>query len=168
MLMGNSILLTELLRSLPSHWFGYAAFELMGHDGGEVDFLICADDRLIIVEIKDWNVPITDKGINWETPFGEVKSPVLVVADKARKLGAKLQTFFAPRVAPFVDYCVLFTGTSKRNNLDESTRKKVFELEFFKTLGDKGTFQKCFPGPSAIHIEREVLKRELDRFFSIS
>ena len=45
--------LKELEASLPSHWLGYAAFELVGHDGGEIDLILCTDDRLIIVELKD-------------------------------------------------------------------------------------------------------------------
>jgi serine/threonine protein kinase len=160
--------LGELERSLPSHWFGYASFELIGHDGGEIDLLLCADDRLIIVEIKDWNIQITDNETKWVTPHFEVKSPVLVVADKARKLKERLQKFLVPNFAPFIDYCVLFTGTSRRSDLTERTKQKVFELEFFKNLGGTGTFRKCFPSEQRIHIEREFLKRELDRFFSIS
>lgn len=159
--------LDVLEKALPDHWFGYAAFELIGHDGGEIDLLVCADDRLILVEIKDWNVPITDNGATWTMPFGTVKSPVILSREKSRKLGSKLKNFLAPKYrAPFVDHCVLFTGKSKRSSLNEDTREKVFEMEFFKTLGGKGTFQKCFPNSKGIDIPREDLKQQLDLFFS--
>lgn len=159
--------LTELEKSLPSHWFGYAAFELVGHDGGEIDLIICVDDRLILVEIKDWNVPVTDNGATWTTPFATMKSPVILSGEKARKLGSKLKKFLEPKYyAPFVDHCVLFTGSSKRSSLNEDTREKVFELEFFKKMGTQGTFQMNFPGKKHIDIPRDVLKEQLDRFFS--
>ena len=159
--------LKELEASLPSHWLGYAAFELVGHDGGEIDLILCTDDRLIIVEIKDWNVPIKDHGATWEMPWGTKKSPVVLTGEKARKLSSKLKKFFEPRYyAPFVDHCVLFTGSSKRSNLNEDTREKVFELEFFKTLGTKGTYQKNFPSRARIDIPRDEIKSLLDNFFS--
>jgi serine/threonine protein kinase len=159
--------LDVLEKALPDHWFGYAAFELIGHDGGEIDLMICADDRLLLVEIKDWNLPITDNGATWTTPKFTIKSPVVLSSEKSRKLGSKLTKFFSPKYrAPLVDHCVLFTGSSKRSSLNEDTREKVFEMEFFKTLGGKGTFQKCFPNRASIDIPRDILKQQLDLFFS--
>jgi hypothetical protein len=159
--------LEVLEKTLPGHWFGYAAFEMVGHDAGEIDLLICSDDRLILVEIKDWNVPITDNGSTWTTPFDTMTSPVKLSRDKAMKLGSKLKKFLAPKFyAPFVDHCVLFTGSSKRRSLNEDTREKVFELELFKTLGKQGTFQRCFPDRKRIDISRGDLKQQLDLFFS--
>jgi hypothetical protein len=159
--------LDVLEKALPDHWFGYAAFELIGHDAGEIDLLICADDRLILVEIKDWNVPITDNGATWTTPFDTTTSPVTLSKLKSAKLGTKLKKFFSPKYRePFVDHCVLFTGKSKRSSLNEDTREKVFDLDFFQTLGGQGTFQKCFPNKKSIEIPREDLKRQLDLFFS--
>jgi serine/threonine protein kinase len=158
--------LDVLQRSLPNHWFGYASFELIGQESGEIDLIICADDRLILVEIKDWNVPITDNGHTWTTPFKTETSPVIVSNTKARKLATKLKKNLHPDRSPFVDHCVLFTGTSKRSDLNEDTRQKVFDLNHFKKLGGKDTFQKCFPDYKTIEISRDILKQKLDKFFS--
>ena len=90
--------LSVLKDSLPGHWFGYASFEMIGHDGGEIDLVICADDRLIAVEIKDWNEEIVDHGNTWQTrKAGNVKSPVILIGEKARKLGTKLNKFLGAK-----------------------------------------------------------------------
>ena len=77
--------LSILKESLPDAWFGYAAFEMIGHDGGEIDLVICTNDRLIVIEIKDWNGAIIDHGNTWETSGRIEKSPVIAVSEKAKK-----------------------------------------------------------------------------------
>ena len=159
--------LKALQESLPGHWFGYASFEMVGHEGGEIDLIICADDRLIAVEIKDWKGPIVDHGRTWELKWGMTKSPVILIGEKARKLGSKLKSYLARKYdAPFVDHCVLLTGGAKRSDLKEDGRERTFELEFFRKIGTKGTFEKNFPRRTYLNIPREELKAELDRFFS--
>jgi serine/threonine protein kinase len=160
--------LSALKDSLPGHWFGYASFEMIGHDGGEIDLVICADDRLIVVEIKDWNEPIVDNGNTWETrTVGKLKSPVILISEKAKKLATKLKKFLAPKYdCPLIDHCVLLTGASKRRDLREESKEKTFELEYFKTIGTKGTFTKYFPRNAYMNVSRQELKAELDKFFS--
>ncbi|MDA7517535.1 AAA domain-containing protein [Akkermansiaceae bacterium] len=159
--------LAALTKSLPDHWFGYASFEMIGHDSGEIDLIICAEDRLIAVEIKDWNGTIEDHGRTWITSGRQEKSPVITIREKAKKLASKLRKFLAPKYdAPWIDYCVLLTGASKRAPLNEDSKEKTFELEFFQRIGTKGTFKKCFPGPGYLNAPRDELKVQLDKFFS--
>lgn len=46
-------------------------------------------------EIKDWNGQIVDHGRTWETSGRVGKSPVILIGEKARKLGSRLKKFFA-------------------------------------------------------------------------
>lgn len=161
--------LSALRESLPDHWFGYASFEMIGHEAGEIDLIICADDRLIVVEIKDWNGSIEDRGNIWITSGREETSPVVTIVGKAKKLKSKLKNFLPRKYdTPWIDSCVLLTGAATRAPLRSDSREKTFELEFFKKIGTKGTFQKGFPKAVFMGIPRAELKEQLDEFFSVA
>lgn len=159
--------LAVLRENLPSDWFGYASFEMIGHDGGEIDLVICTHDRLIVTEIKDWDGVITDNGNTWQTSGRIETSPVISVSLKAKKLKSKLKKFLAPKYdSPWVDHCVLLTGKSRRSDLREESREKTFELEFFKKIGNGDTFKTNFPNRANLNVPMQQLKVELDKFFS--
>ncbi len=159
--------LAALKEALPNEWYGYASLELVGENGGEIDLVICAEDRLIAVEIKDWNGKIEDLGPYWRTSGREQKSPVVTIAEKSKKLASKLKTFLAPEhQAPWVDHCVLLTGKSRRNDLSEDSKDKTFELEFFKRIGNKEVFRECFTHEAWCRTPIHDLKPKLDVFFA--
>jgi len=158
--------LTALQESLPGHWYGYASLEMIGHNGGEIDLVICAEDRLIAVEIKDWDGAITDLEERWGTRGRIEKSPVKLIQEKAKKLKSKLKTFLGRDCeAPYVDSCVLLTGRARRSTLSESSKEKTFELDYFKTIGSKGIFHRSFPTAVRPVIPIPELKERLNAFF---
>ncbi|MFA9263131.1 MAG: nuclease-related domain-containing protein, partial [Undibacterium sp.] len=159
--------LEALKDSLPNHWYGYASLELIGENGGEIDLVICAEDRLIAVEIKDWNGRIEDLGPYWRTSGRDQKSPVVTIAEKAKKLASKLKTFLAPEhLAPWVDHCVLLTGKSRRNDLSDDSKAKTFELDYFKRIGKREVFRECFTHEAWSRTPILDLKSKLDHFFA--
>lgn len=158
--------LSALKKALPAHWYGYAAFELIGVDSGEIDLLICADDRLVVVEIKDWNGRIEDCGQIWRTSGREERSPVAVVKSKATKLASKLKAFLGPNThLPLVDHCVLLTGEAPRSDLRADSQERTFELDYFKKIGGADTFRKSFPSRSYIEIPISELEPKLKEYF---
>lgn len=159
--------LDALKGSLPDTWYGYASLEMTGHNGGEIDLVICAEDRLIAVEIKDWNGKIIDHGQRWETRGRIEKSPVITIAEKSKKLASKLKTFLGTEQrAPWVDHCVLLTGNSRRSDLSEDSKAKTFELNFFKNIGTGKTYRESFPTEAWSDTPISDLKPKLDQFFS--
>lgn len=159
--------LSVLKDALPEKWYGYASLELIGNNGGEIDLVICADDRLIAVEIKDWNGRIEDLGSIWRTSGRDQKSPVVAIAEKSKKLASRLRNFLAPEhQVPWVDHCVLLTGKSRRSDLSNESKEKTFELDYFKGIGGRDTFKKSFPHPAWSQVPISELKPKLDVFFS--
>lgn len=159
--------LSALKESLPNHWYGYASLELVGENGGEIDLVICADDRLIAVEIKDWDGRIEDLGPYWKTSGRVQKSPVHAIAEKKRKLASKLKNFLAPEhLAPWVDHCVLLTGKARRSDLTGDSMKRTFDLDYFKKIGRKDVFRECFTDEAWCRTPIPDLKSKLDLFFA--
>lgn len=159
--------LSALKDSLPNHWYGYASFEMVGANGGEIDLVICAEDRLIAVEIKDWNGKITDNGSSWQTSGRSQKSPVVSIAEKSRVLASKLKNFLGrDHHAPWVDHCVLLTGKSSRNDLSEESKAKTFDLKYFTKIGNRECYREAFTTEAWCRTPISDLKQKLDLFFS--
>lgn len=138
--------LDALSKALPNEWYAYASLEMVGHDGGEIDLVICAADRLIAVEIKDWNHPITDHGQTWETAGRSTKSPVISIREKSKFLAGRLGKHLAQKsYTPWIDSCVILSGKSSRNSLSDESKEKTFELDFFLKIGGPSKFLSAFP-----------------------
>ncbi|NWK54970.1 AAA family ATPase [Verrucomicrobiaceae bacterium N1E253] len=167
--------LTALASKLPNEWFAYASLEMIGRDGGEIDLIICAWDRLIAVEIKDWDHPIDDQGQRWQTAGRTEKSPVITIREKAKVLAGRLKRHLTKKAdAPWVDHCVLLTGRASRATLSEESKQHTFDLDYFVRLGSFKTFMEAFPKKGSWLVSRHRLeqtteiadmKTELDYFF---
>jgi serine/threonine protein kinase len=151
--------LTALAAALPSDWFAYASLEMVGNDGGEIDLVICARDRLIAVEIKDWDYPITDFGQTWETAGRSEKSPVISIREKSKFLAGRLGKHLAQKAyTPWVESCVILSGRATRAALSNESKEKTFELEYFLKLGSPSKFLEAFPQKG----NRDTSKHELN------
>ncbi|MCZ5512621.1 nuclease-related domain-containing protein [Escherichia coli] len=52
-----------MVKQLPDSWFGYAGLVVTDSQGSmEIDMLIITADRLLLVELKEWNGNITFEG----------------------------------------------------------------------------------------------------------
>lgn len=52
-----------MVKQLPDSWFGYAGLVVTDSQGSmEIDTLIITADRLLLVELKEWNGSITCEG----------------------------------------------------------------------------------------------------------
>ena len=157
--------LAVLAKDLPKDWFAFSSFEMVGKDnGGEVDLVICAIDRLIVVEIKDWYGDLQSDGNSWYHNGNRYSSPVKQVGLKAKKLASRLQKFLGKEQPPHVDYCVLLTGSCKRAGLVEDDRLKTFELDYFVTIGKAQIFRKEFFVRSYVG-DIKPLEQKLNKFF---
>lgn len=159
----------ELQQALPDDWFGYTSLEMLDRKAGnlEIDLVICAFSRIIVVEIKDWNGHLTSAQGRWQLNGNDRgKSPVITIAEKARKLKSKLQIHLGKaKGCPWIESCVLLTGTANRNDLPDDEKAATFDLGYFKRLGGKGTFDKEFSHPNFFTRPVATIRKELDDFF---
>lgn len=55
----------EAEKSLPEEWKGYCGIEQIG-ENCEIDMVLLTDDRVIVVEIKEWNDgDVVSDGQSW-------------------------------------------------------------------------------------------------------
>ena len=112
----------ELEAHLPASWKGYAGFLLPDGQGKalEIDMLIFAEDRLLLVEFKNWagEIHMQDKTWIQTTPRGTVRketSPVDKKRNHAIRIGTMLNNELKDRWNAFyeVQSMVVLTGSAK-------------------------------------------------------
>jgi hypothetical protein len=132
----------KLKASLPSEWYGFTNLELIrpGATPREIDVVIVLDDRILLVDLKDWHGRITSDGSHWSQNDRLVgTSPVKKIWDNARVLAAELRQYVKrtrppslnPDAIPLVDSCVVLTGRCDARALPEQERQRVFDIDDF-------------------------------------
>jgi serine/threonine protein kinase len=140
--------LTRLAESLPSTWKGYASLELIDRRQGnaEIDLVIVNHDRLIVVELKNWNGELRSSNGNWfvgEDDRG--RSPVKATDLKRKKLASRIRKKFPSIQVPWVDFCIVLCGSSRRDSLPDDERDFVHHLEDFCFAGKPKNYENMFP-----------------------
>ncbi|HDR9140008.1 TPA: NERD domain-containing protein [Burkholderia vietnamiensis] len=174
----------RLKRDLPETWIGFTNLEMALPRGArEIDLIIIAEDRLLVVDLKDWNGSIESAGNGWRLNgrFMDGGNPVDKICENRRELSIKLASFLKQarrpasipeNLVPKVEPCVVLTATADRKGIAETEKDKVFPLEFFismlcntpvriKTLGGAAPaiFETRLTGPDWLPL--------LQKFFSI-
>lgn len=93
-----------------------------------MDALVVMDDRVLILELKDLDGRLTYNGDIWIHGRRRFRSPVHLLAAKARKLKSFLQQSI-PGFSYYVDSRVVLTGTATKNGLPLSEQSSVLTLE---------------------------------------
>lgn len=133
--------ITQLDAALPPQWTFYTGLQYFpGHDTPiEMDLIILMDDRVLLVEIKDWTKKIRVVGDNWVVGKKSRRgNPAKAVAAKARKLKTLLSTRL-PHVPLYVDSCVILTATPLVEGLPPGEARRVLSLAQAGHLGDATT-----------------------------
>jgi hypothetical protein len=132
----------EKLHALPSDWYCFTNLELIrpGAMPREIDIAIVLDDRILLVDLKDWHGRITSDGSQWSQNDRVVgTSPVRKILDNARVLAGELRQYIrrtrppslSPDAIPLVEGCVVLTARSDFRGLPEQERHRVFDIDDF-------------------------------------
>ncbi len=144
----------ELEEHLPEHWKGYAGFLIPDSKGKalEIDMLIFAEDRLILVEFKNWAGQIHMEGKTWiqTTPRGTIRkevSPVDKKRNHAMRISAMLNDELKDRWNAFyeVQNMVVLTGSAKVTQYSPIDKPYVVHIDEFKTIGDPHAYKEILP-----------------------
>ena len=135
------------LSTFPAHWRGYASLELIDKVSGncEIDLVLVTHDRLIVIELKDWNGQLRQNGDRWHLNGNDRgRSPVKVTRKKALILKSlverKLKHKFKDSI--YVDSRVVLTGSANKNNLDQNEKDCVLHIDEFLNL--PGNYKRIF------------------------
>jgi hypothetical protein len=118
-----------LARAYPPEWLLYASLQCFprGELPIEMDALVVMSDRVLILEIKDFNGKLTHNGDQWRLKDRTFRSPVQALAMKARKVKSFLQNSI-PKFPYLVDFRVVLTGTATKEHLAASEQPSVWTL----------------------------------------
>lgn len=128
-----------MVKQLPDSWFGYAGLVVTDSQGSmEIDTLIITADRLLLVELKEWNGSITYEGGKWlqnGKPRG--KSPYQIKRDHALRLRTLLQGELSRKLGYFlhVEAHVVLCGSAGPENLPMNERRYVHTRDEFLAIG---------------------------------
>lgn len=118
--------------AFPDHWLLYASFQCLpkGSRPIEIDAMVVMEDRVLLLEIKDWNGELIANGDQWLVGGrSRGRSPVDGVAMKAKKVATFLsQTISGWSHKMSVDSRVVLTGTSTKANLSAHEQRYVLNL----------------------------------------
>jgi serine/threonine protein kinase len=120
----------RLAAAFPSNWLLYASLQAYPprEPPIEIDAMVVTDDRVIILEIKDYYGTLTHNGDQWIHNGRTQRSPVDSVAMKARKI----KSFLTGRIPGFgrhwVDSRVVLTGSCTKATLSTIEQPHVWSL----------------------------------------
>lgn len=176
----------KLQEELPSEWVAFTNLELaLPHGGREIDVILICEDRIIAIDIKDWNGKIESSGGAWSLN-GRARdggSPVSKILTNARELWILLDKYLKQQAmrtgngpnsvdVPKVEGCVVLTATSDRSGISPTEINKVFSIDHFIKMiknpklrvAELGGVSPVFHSPG---ITTPVWKEKWNRFFNV-
>jgi hypothetical protein len=131
--------LSKLQAAMPAAWFAYANREIAigKRTAAEIDLLIVGDDRLFVVDLKDWNgVLENDQGRWLQNGVPRGRSAVRKVRENAKKIATYLRGRLPQKVGSiFVEGFVVSTGSLDYSSLPEDERMGILSLAEFASVG---------------------------------
>jgi serine/threonine protein kinase len=167
----------ERLRKLPHDWYGFTNLDLATGRGRsrEIDLVLVAEDRIFLIDLKDWNGGIESEGGNWLHNGRDTgRSPVAKIHDNAKVvwqlLTDHLKRHMKGETVPRVVGLVVVTGKADFTGIAETEKGSVFHVDDFSALVSKtgsrlDTFGKV-PISSKGLLTEKVWKDQLSKFFN--
>jgi serine/threonine protein kinase len=137
----------EIEKRLPSNWVGWAAFQLIvpGSNPLDVDLLVLTENRILVVELKNWYGVIESSNGQWIHNGKVHRSPVDVTTSKARKLHDSLRSALTGVHIPYVEPLIVLCNPKVRPNLAPREKQFVMTLADFCGLSDKTKYLSKYP-----------------------
>ncbi|MCW7550400.1 AAA domain-containing protein [Photorhabdus sp. APURE] len=164
-----------LSKHLPDSWKGYSSLEMVGRQGKdfEADIILITHDRIIVVELKNYQGKIFSQGKQWiqEYPDGRQEHRINAVSQSSRAakiLKSRLNEKLSGKFVPYVDSCVVLCGYADASHLPSDERQYVFTLDEFKSIGADSEYEKRFGKPFTFNRKEDIPNKNItiwDRIF---
>ncbi|MBY3201771.1 AAA domain-containing protein [Rhizobium laguerreae] len=153
-----------LAKAFPISWLIYASLNAFPKNSApiEIDVMVVMDDRIVLLELKDWNGPLKAKGDMWVHGKSQ-RSPVVLGNEKAKKIKGMLKNQIPQVGKCYVDSRVVLTGTSTRDLLSDAEKPYVLTLEEAKLLGDKKHRDKLLGTVTFTQIKPNMFVKDFER-----
>ena len=120
----------SLAQAYSADWLLYASLQCFprGELPIEMDAMVVMGDRVLILELKDFNGKLTHNGDQWILNRQRFRSPVQGLTMKARKVKSFLQQHI-PGFPYLVDFRVVLTGSATKRDLAVAEQPSVWTLQ---------------------------------------
>jgi serine/threonine protein kinase len=121
-----------LAQAYPANWLLYASLQCYPKNEPplEIDAMVVMDDRVLLLEIKDWNGILSHNGDQWLlNGQRRGRSAVDLVSMKARKVKAFLKNVIPGFSKYYVDSRVVLTGSASKSGVAPTERSQVWTLQ---------------------------------------
>jgi tRNA A-37 threonylcarbamoyl transferase component Bud32 len=159
--------LDALAKAFPSSWLVYASLNAFPPKSApiEIDVLVAMDDRIVLLELKDWNGRLTAKGDLWIHAGKRHRSPVILGNEKAKKIKGIITQNIPSLRGVYVDSRVVLTATSTRDALPDDEKPHVLTLEEAKLLGDRKERNRLIGTAHLIPVRPNMLVKDFEKLF---
>ncbi|EGP09375.1 hypothetical protein CSIRO_0913 [Bradyrhizobiaceae bacterium SG-6C] len=152
----------EKLSQLPSDWYAFTNLELTIGPGQsrEIDLVMITPDRVLLVDLKDWNGAISAGDGRWFHNGRDMGiSPVAKIRENTRKIVEILKSHLkdrarqnpnAPKLqAPYFQGVVIQCGRGSLENIAGNEKSSAFQLnDFIKIISDESLRDKALGKPA--------------------
>ncbi|MDV6333228.1 AAA domain-containing protein [Asticcacaulis sp. 201] len=132
--------LQSLAAAYPNDWVIYASLNAFPKNSApiEIDVIVIMDDRILLLELKDWNGKLTSNGDLWFVKGGSRgRSAVVLSNEKAKKIKVMIKANIPALSRVYVDSRVVLTATSTAEHLPHDEKPFVLTLDEAKALADR-------------------------------
>ncbi|MFO3796028.1 MAG: NERD domain-containing protein, partial [Anaerolineales bacterium] len=157
---------SALADAFPSDWLVYASLTAFPRNSSpiEIDLLVIMDDRIVLLELKDWNGSIEYDGDLWIHANKRTRSPVVLGNEKAKKIKSLFQGQIS-NFRSYVDSRVVITGSSTSENLSEHEKPYVLTLNEATLLGNRDERNRLLGRVTITAVKPNMLVKDFDRVF---
>lgn len=149
----------------PSNWLMYVSLTAFPKYSSpiEIDVFLVMDDRIALLELKDWNGTLTHKGDVWLLNGAyKGRSPVVLANEKAKKIKGILKDQI-PRLAhTYVDSRIVLTASATNEHLLEHEKPYVLSLAEAKSLVAPAERKRLLGPVNLSMIKPNMFVKELD------
>jgi hypothetical protein len=133
--------INALAAAFPSDWLLYVSLNCYPRNQPpmEIDAFIVMDDRVLILELKDWNGKLTQQGDQWlVNGQRRGRSPVYALDEKAKKLKTVIRSEIPALANVWVEHRVVLTATATSQHLPNDQKPYVWNLAEACSIGAAG------------------------------
>ena len=168
-----------MLAGLPPHWYAYTNLDLANAPGSsrEIDVIMVVDDRILVVDLKDWRGPIESRDGNWFNGGRDHgPSPVAKISNNARDIYLQLKAHLqrhakgGKAMVPKVQGLVVLTQATDLSGIAETEVRNVMSIaDFTATLKSVPRRIETFgAAPPHRSLTENDWKDQLSKFFNVS
>lgn len=171
----------DKLKALPNTWHAFTNLDLSlpGKGIREIDVVLVVEDRVLLVDLKDWKGPIVSSDGDWlNGKRNNGRSPVGKIAEIARELypilkkslteQAKKEGLVESLPTPMIQSAVVLTNTKDRSRIADSESAFVFYIDdFIRVVRNKDERVKAFGPVYFEDFTSEAWMQRFRRFFNV-